>query len=95
MHLKDISSSDLSGKTGAAVERLEEYSLLGLQSDFISARDDYHELIQLCIKFLGKITFNFSRPEPLHVKLGGWQRCCILSRFPSLNQQLTSYQAIQ
>ena len=42
-------------------------SLSALQSDFVSVRNDYKELINLCIKFLGgKISFDFRTPGALH-----------------------------
>ena len=41
-------------------------SLSVLQSDFIPARDNYKEVINLCIKFLsGKISFDFRTPGAL------------------------------
>lgn len=67
VNMMDISSMIFDEQVASTIEEWKTNSLMVLQGDFIPARDDYKELIQLCCKFLGRpVSFTLKRPGALH-----------------------------
>ena len=65
--LIDISTLEVDEPAAQAIKQWKSYSMTVLRGDFIPARDDYNELIQLCTIFLGeKVSFSWRRPGALH-----------------------------
>ena len=57
--LIDISTLEVDEPAAQAIKQWKSYSMTVLRGDFIPARDDYNELIQLCTIFLGeKVSFS-------------------------------------
>ena len=90
--LMDISSYEMNAKSMPTVDRLREYSLSVLQSDFIPARDYW--LISVLSSWVEKNLLILEHLE-LCIKLVEWQSFCKVSKFASFNLQLKNYHQVQ